>query len=330
MEGAIMKENTTMLDIDWLLSGPPWSAYRTRLDLLKQPLDDLQVQAELQALLAHPQIQAIITELYDWPGPALQRHNDAKHALHKLVFLADVGLTINDPGITEITTKIMEHLSQDDIPQIKLNIPARFGGTGQDQWTWILCDFPSTLYALTKMGVKDERLENAANTLAGLVRENGWPCTAAPEVGKFRGPGRRDDPCPYANLISLKALAQFPALKDGPACHYGAESLLTLWEQRKERRPYIFAMGTGFARLKAPLIFYDLLHVLDVLTQFEWLYSDPRLQDMLNVLQAKADERGHFAPESVWQAWAGWDFGQKRESSPWITLLAQRIFSRVN
>ncbi len=31
-----------------------------------------------------------------------------------------------------------------------------------------------------------------------------------PALGKFRGPGRKDDPCPVANLYALKALSLFP------------------------------------------------------------------------------------------------------------------------
>jgi hypothetical protein len=165
--------------------------------------------------------------------------------------------------------------------------------------------------------------------MAGMIRDNGWPCAAAPEVGKFRGPGRKTDPCPYANLVALKALAQSPEWRDGDACHIGAETLLALWEQRKESRPYLFAMGTRFARLKAPLIWYDILHVLDVLTQFPWLRGNARLQEMLAILANKADEQGRYAAESVWMAWKEWDFGQRREPSRWITFLVQRLLDRM-
>ena len=48
-------------------------------------------------------------------------------------------------------------------------------------------------------------------------------------------------------------------------------------------------MGTHFARLKAPLIWYDILHVLDVLTQFPWAWEDARLQEMVALVAEKAD-----------------------------------------
>ena len=314
--------------VEWLLDGPPWVQYRTRLDLLGESEDEPEVVTARQAMVAAPQVQGLLAELAQWPGPVLKSHKDAKHLLHKLVFVADLGLQASDPGLAPLVERILSHRAAEGPFCILVNIPTRFGGTGEDQWTWMLCDAPSLLYALVKLGLsEDERVKDGIHYMVGLIRENGWPCAASPELGKFRGPGRKSDPCPYANLLMLKVLSQTPEWRDSPASHAGAEALLTLWEQRKERRPYLFAMGTGFSRLKAPLIWYDVLHVLDVLTQFPWLREDPRLRDMLATVAAKADERGRFTPESVWMAWKGWDFGQKREPSRWLTLLTRRMLA---
>jgi hypothetical protein len=92
----------------------------------------------------------------------------------------------------------------------------------------------------------------------------------------------------------------------------------------------MFFMGTDFCKLKAPLVWYDILHALDVLTQFPWLRSDSRLQAMVDVVKAKADQQGRFVPESVWTTWRGWEFCQKREPSQWLTLLAQRVLKRMS
>lgn len=127
----------------------------------------------------------------------------------------------------------------------------------------------------------------------------------------------------------LKALAQSPEWRDSPACRVGAETLLALWSERKRRKPYLFGMGTDFTRLKAPLIWYDILHILDVLSQFPWLRQDPRLREMAGIVTAKADDQVQFTPASVWMAWKGWDFGQKREPSRWLTLIANRVLLRL-
>jgi hypothetical protein len=213
--------------------------------------------------------------------------------------------------------------------QVVANIAPRYGGTGQDQLAWMLCDAPLLLDVLARWGLRAEAaVQLAAGHLEGLVRANGWPCAVAPAL-KFRGPGRKSDPCPYATLVALRALAEFPEFRDGQAARWGAEALLGLWAARQERRPYLFAMGTHFDRLKAPLIWYDLLHVTDVLTRFPWLRGDPRLREMLGRLAERQDEQGRFTPESAWEAWKDWKFGQKKAPSPWITFLAGRILRRA-
>ncbi|MFH1524471.1 MAG: hypothetical protein ABIF04_05865 [Chloroflexota bacterium] len=316
--------------VSWLLEGPPWVQYRTRMDLLDEDEDSPQILAARVAMLRHPQIQALLAEVATWPGPAIKRHNDTSLLLHKLTFLAELGIKSTDSVIQPTLERILDRRSQEGMFQVVTAIPTHFGGSGQDQWLWMLCDMPLIISALAKMELQtDDRVQAAARYLAGLLRGNGWPCAAAPEVGRFRGPGRKDDPCPYATLISLEAMLQFPEWVNSQICRAGAESLLQLWQRRRETKPYLFAMGSGFAKLKAPLIWYDILHVTNVLTQFEWLREDSRLQEMVEIIREKADSEGRFTPESIWVAWKAWDFGQKRLPSPWLTLLAQRIIRRM-
>jgi hypothetical protein len=172
-------------------------------------------------------------------------------------------------------------------------------------------------------------VRRAVDHLVGLVRENGWPCGVSKELGSFRGPGRASDPCPFATLAMLKALSRFDDLRAGPAAHAGAETLLTLWEWSRTWHPYIFYTGTDFRKVKAPLVWYDLLHVLDVLARFPWVAGDPRYADMLATLRAKMTDDGRLTPESVWMPWKAWEFGQKKAPSRWVTLLAWRVLARV-
>jgi hypothetical protein len=210
-----------------------------------------------------------------------------------------------------------------------VNINPRYGGTGEDQFAWMLCDAPLVTYAMVKFGLREmPEIQASRNHLVRLLRENGWPCAVSPEAGNFRGPGRKTDPCPYANLVMLQLLAQFPELHADPVLRTGVETLLSLWEQRRERRPYLFAMGTDFTKLKAPLVWYDILHVTDVLSQIPWAIEDERLQDMIEILENKADPDGKFTAESIWMDWKKWEFGQKKEASRWITFLVQRILKR--
>jgi hypothetical protein len=317
--------------IDWLLEGEPWIVYRTRRDLLGQPEKDPQVRSARKSMLVDQRIQGLVRELSGWPGKVIASHKSAGQPFHKLTFLADLGLNADDPGVDTIVERIMKHRSAEGPFQLPMNIPTYHGGTGRDQWVWAVCDAPLILYALVKFGLKNEPgVQAAFEYLVGLLRDNGWPCTVSKELGKFRGPGRKEDPCPFANLAMLKALSEVEELRDSPACHVGAEALLTLWSESSTQHPYMFYMGTDFRKLKVPFVWYDLMHVLDVLSRFPWLKKDKRLLNLLGILKSKADRQGGFTLESVWTAWKDWEFGQKSEPSRWLTLLAWRSLQRVD
>ena len=317
--------------IDWLLQGDSWIEYRTRVDLLGQAEADPQVISARKAMLTDAKIQSLLTELMDWPGTVLNSHKSASQPFHKLAFIADLGLRVSDPPIKKVVNKVMEHQSKQGPFQLTMNIPSHFGGSGKDEWAWALCDAPIVVAALTQMGLsEDKRVQTAIQHLDELIRDNGWPCAVSPELGKFRGPGRKDDPCPYATLVMLKVLAHVPELRESKSAKIGVETLLSLWDESKERHPYMFFMGTDFRKLKAPLFWYDILHVLDVLSHFKWARKDKRFRSMLNLVESKADKDGRFIPESIWTAWKDWDFGQKKIPSKGLTLFVQRILKRTN
>jgi hypothetical protein len=317
--------------VEWLLQGDPWIQYRTRLDLLDRSETDPQVSAARKAMLADAKISALLDELMGWPGAVLNSHKSASQPFHKLQFIADLGLNTHDGQVVEIVAKVMKHQSKQGPFQLPMNIPAHFGGSGRDEWAWALCDAPVIVAALIQMGMgNDSRVQMAVEYLTSLVRQNGWPCAVSPELGTFRGPGRKEDPCPYATLAMLKVLAHVPELRESDSARIGVETLLSLWQESKTRHPYMFFMGTDFRKLKAPLFWYDILHVLDVLSHFGWVIKDGRFMQMLEFVEGKADRDGRYTPESVWTAWKGWDFNQKKVPSQGLTFFVQRILKRVS
>jgi hypothetical protein len=316
--------------IEWLLEGEPWVEYRTRVDLLCQSESNLKVAHTRKEMINHPKVQSLLEELKDWPGTVISSHKSAGQPFHKLSFVADLGLRKGDPYIDEIVGKVFEHKSAEGPFQLPTNIPKHFGGSGSDEWAWALCDAPIVVYSLARFGFgKEEQVQRAVKYMVGLIRDNGWPCAVSKELGKFRGPGRKGDPCPYTTLVMLKMLLQFEEWAESKEVHVGAESLLDLWSKSRELHPYMFYMGTDFRKLKAPFVWYDILHVLDTLSQFSWLKGDPRLQEMEWTVKSKANDKGRYTPESEWKAWKGWDFGQKKEPSRWLTVLALRVLKRI-
>ncbi len=317
--------------IQFLLQSNPWTAYRTRLDLLVEAPDKPEVQAARRQMIVHPKVAALVEELNIWPGKVLNSHKSAGQLYHKLAFLADLGLQYDDPGMAPILDKVMAHASEEGPFQLPMSIPVHFGGTGEDQYAWALCDAPTLVYSLAKMGLKaDEKVVCAKNHLFSLGRPNGYPCAVSKELGKFRGPGKKDDPCPYATLIMLKLLSLYEEDCTSGFARQSVDSLLNLWEHSTALHPYQFCMGTDFRKIKAPLIWYDILHVTDTLSNFPYAVQDGRFHDMLHCMLQKAGPEGFFTPESIWKAWDDWDFGQKKQPSAWLTFLVYRIAARAN
>jgi hypothetical protein len=317
--------------MDWLLAAPePWTRTRTLLDLLDRPADDPAVCVARAAMLAHPQVQALVAASATWGEAPFKRHNDASYPIYALSTLADFGVQADDPGMAAIIERVMAHQSAEGAFQTKVNIPRAFGGSGEDAWTWMLCDAPTLLYALLALGLSDDgRVQRAVEHLAGTIDENGWRCVVAPELGKFRGPGRKADPCPIVNVYALKALSLLPDQRHSPATRTGAEMLLGHWQRQKERKIYLFGIGTDFRKLKYPFVWYNILHVVEVLSRFPWVRDDPRFVQMVETITAQADADGRYTAGSMYRAWKGWDFANKKQPSPWLTFLVLRILKRI-
>lgn len=318
-------------NLAWLLSeDQPWVRYRTLIDLLgKKEKDPAVIDAQMK-MNDHPMVRNIVTELKNWPGKAIKSHRDAGHLVHQLAFIAELGLTVQNKDVKSVADKILKSRTGEGPFGILMNIPTHFGGTGKDCISWMLCDAPTVVYALSLMGLKDHpAVRRATEYLISLVHENGWHCTASPDLGKFRGPGKKEDPCPYATLIMLKMLSADPARMKSQEAAIGVETLLNLYQDRKKRKPYLFGIGTDFFKLKAPEIWYDVVHFTDVLSRFPSARKDPRMSKIVKALMDKPVTDGGYIPESVWQAWKDRDFGQKKTPSKWLTFLMLRVIKRM-
>jgi hypothetical protein len=281
-------------------------------------------------MLAHPAVKGLVAQAAAWGKHPLKRHNDAGHPLFALTTLADFGLRAEDPGLEAGIDAVLAHQSPEGAFQTVVNIPTRFGGSGEDEWSWMVCDAPTLLYVLLALGLGgDERVQQAVAHLTSLVDDNGWRCRVDPKLAKFRGPGRKDDPCPIANVYALKALAHVPGRVDSPASQAGAEMILNHWACQAERKIYLFGIGTDFRKLKYPFVWYDILHVVDVLSRLPFVHDDPRFREMVDTLIAQADEQGRYTAASMYRAWKGWSFADKKNPSPWLTFLVARIAERL-
>ena len=301
-------------------SEEPWVKY----NLLE--LQGKDNSKEFEALQNDKRIQAIIDDCIRWPDPPIKRHNDAHHPIHKIELLADFGLDTRDQWIKAICNLIMDNRSEDGYFTSKIEIPERWGG--KDTWTieWMQCDSPVLLYSLQKFGVENEYTNETARMLVWGAENNGWRCRSS--LAKFRGPGKKADYCPYGNLVALKALS-LSKYKNTDAVQNGIDSHILHWENREGKKIYMFGIGTTFKRLKYPNIWFDILHVVDVLSRYPQAREYDEFWEMWAIIKEKQQPEGGFVPKSVWKAWSEWSFGQKKEPSPWMTMRIAQIASRL-
>jgi hypothetical protein len=325
-----------------LLEGESWVAYtllkglaESRSSAGRSAADGpgaaaAELEAARRASVSSALVRGLVKELGSWPGEPIASHKSANQAFHRLALAAELGLRRGDPGAEALAAEVMRRRSPEGPFALPMKIGEAYGGSGQEELGWALCDAPVILRALARMGWAEEpSLVGAVAYLVGLRLERGWPCAVSATLGGFRGPGKKADPCPYATLAMLELLLELPAYRGGPEIRAAASCLLGLWEHSRDEHPYIFYMGSDFRKLKAPLVWYDLLHVLEALSKVEGLEGDRRLGEMLELLASKAGPDLLFTPESVYQAWKGYDFGQKKSPSAYLSAIALGVLART-
>ncbi len=316
-----MKKPLPASTLEWLLSeGSPAVRFNARI-LMGQKDPD---RGEL---LSDPLVKEAIGLLKAWDDEVLEQHNKPSLLMHRLALLADLGLRATDPGIAPIFKKVLKRADEEGRPESIISIPKVFGGSNAPLKAWIICDFPLILYSLSAMGVADEAVSRGMKSLETMASENGYRCLSSME--KFHGPGRRDDFCPIACLYALRALASSTGESARSSALKAANALLGHWEERGAKKHYLFGIGTDFMKLKYPLVWYNLLHVLDAISRIPALARDPRAGEMCDALMAKADPGLRFKAESVYLIYKGRDFADKKAYSPSITLCALGILHRM-
>ncbi len=314
--------------VDLLTSSEPWLQYALRLNLLHEPNKNL--VSLRSGLLTDPKIMGLLSDVNDYHAMIVSGHKNPDLPIHKLLFLLDLGLDTHVPEIKHAIDAILEHKDLNGVYQSAVNLPAHFGGSNENTFGWALCDAPLLLNALIEAKVDYVKLiKPGVDYLVSLNRNNGFPCAVSTELGKWRGPGKKDDGCPYATLSMLKLLLATPDYSATNLPYNLAINLLELWETSLASHPYMFFMGTDFRKLKAPMIWYDVVSVCDALSEVKGIKEDMRFKEMIAIIRDKQDSDGMFTPESVYLKCKEWDFGQKNTPSPYLTYLIIRIMDRI-
>ncbi len=305
-----------------------WLKYAIRLNLGHESKDNLVTIRE--KALADRRIKRDLSDIANFHKILVTNHKNPGLPIQKLLFLLDLGFDMEVPEIKAAIDEILKHRDGNGIYQSMTNVPKHFGGMGEDVFSWCLCDAPLLLLALLKAGMDyHEYIKPGVDYLVSLCRDNGFPCAVSPELGKFRGPGKKEDCCPYATLIMADLLSYIPEYRDSQVAVSSVKVLLDIWENSLYQHPYMFYMGTDFRKMKAPSCWYDIVSVAGVLSKYEFARDDSRFLEMIKHIKGKQDKEGFFTPESVYLKLKDWDFGQKKVPSPYLTYICYKIFERL-
>jgi hypothetical protein len=301
---------------EWLLEAPePYIRYQAQL--LLEP-----GKADHSLLDRDPFIQAGLKAASGWKDEILQRHDKPDLFIHKLAMLADLGVTKETKGASRIVEGLLGRIAEDGSLRIKISVPVAFGGSGLANEDWLICDFPVILYALLRMAPGDARLEPAVDKLLSLGDGEYYPCCGS--IAKFKGPGPRNGMCPYANLLVARALAAHDSGKLSSQAMKAAQAVLRLWSERKEKKPFMFGMGTDFKKIKFPMVWFNLLHVVSGLREIGGIAQDERFTELASLLAGKFDPDGKLGAESVYLCYKDQEWGSKKGPSRLLTILAHK------
>jgi len=312
----------------WLLESNPWTKYRTLIDLIELPENSEQVIQAKQALVKNEKIRPLISETCEWFPESYTRHNDPKISHYKLRMLADFGLTVADEGMYEIAIKAAGHVD-DGLFAFKQVLPEKGQGFSKpgpldDEWHALPCGSPLISYALLASGYKTPAVIQSVDIIKEKWRSaQGWFCHFFFVESMFK---KLQIGCPMAGLMALELFSLVPGLKESVWAKNAYEPIRFHRDHGKSL--YYFGRSKKFWTFKYPYVWYNALYLADVLTRFEFLKEEALVKELIVWIEKSQDEQGKFRPTSMFMDYKAWDFANKKEPSPWITLLCCRILKR--
>jgi len=123
--------------------------------------------ALLQSALMDAKIQRALEQVAAFHSTRISSHKDPTLPIQQLLFLLDLGFDTSIPQIQSAIDQILAHKDDNGVYYSMINVPKQFGGTGEDGFSWCLCDAPNLMIALIIAGVSYEEhiKRRALNTL---------------------------------------------------------------------------------------------------------------------------------------------------------------------
>ena len=302
--------------IRWLLQGPAWLKYAVEMQLLDGKPDP-------KPALEDSPILKLIERLKDdqvgIPGLKAGRVSSevTGNAYWDLFFLADIGFSIEDLGLSREVEEIL-NLQRPDGTFVteRMMSPDYF------------CVSAILLSSFAWMGYRDDpRVKRYLKVVMDSEQAgSGWHCGG----GHGMGYTSNTQSCPMDNMNVLMFLSNYQEYREDSRVNGAIDLLVNHWEKRQERLILDgFGIGRRFNALQYPAVLYGILRVLDVLSLYPYARVSQGFQDMLDFVHHKSSDGKYFA-ESTVKSYSDFDFAQDKEPSRWITFLVKRVEKRVS
>jgi hypothetical protein len=314
--------------VPWLLgSDEPFALWATLTGVLGRSADDPEVRDAHAAVLAHPDVRSLISELPTTLGEDADGHHSPLFLPNRLNLLADMGVTSgDDERIDSVLEALLERRDRSGrFRAPNATRPKPDAGS-------LLCDSNAITEVLLRFGLgEDVRVKRAVARLISdsdaTPQGSGWCCV--PEKRPlFRVGAPQSDVCPQITLEGLRVLARLPGSTRPADMLAIARTPLEVWRRRADERPYEFGHGYQFKTVKWPSFWYDVLAVVSALGRFPTLWSGPdaRPEDIRSMAELAAclvaynlDPDGRVVPHRVHRGYERFSFGRKTEPSAFAT-----------
>ncbi len=321
--------------IPWLLEpDPPGVRYLALRDLLDLPAGDPELQAACQAAHRQGPVAAILAEMDAagcWAEPGSGYLPKYRSTVWSIISLAQLGASISeDERLARACAYLLDH---------SLAHGGQFTMTGAPSGT-LDCLQGNLCWALGELGCADPRLELAYEWMARTVTGDGIASSEdrrapvryyAGKCGPVFACGANNRlPCAWGAVKVMLALARLPLARRTPlvqaAIEQGVQFLFSV-------DPATAAYPTGYSNKPSQNwwkfgfpVFYvtDALQIAEALARLGY-GKDPRLQNLLALIQAKQDAHGRWALEYDYAGKTWVDFGPKKQANKWVTLRALRV-----
>lgn len=324
--------------LPWLLEpDEPGVRYLALRDLVGLRPDDPElITAREQAHRSGP-IATILSAMNPdgyWvePGPG---YNPKYHStVWALIALAQLGASANlDERITAGIEHLLEHALTEN---------GQFGASGTPSST-ADCIQGNLITALLDLGVSMDRLEKALDWMARTVTGDGISPMGEKDAplryyaGKC-GPGfacgaNNKQPCAWGAVKVLLAFSRIPlqarttrmeaAIQQGVDFLFRVDPATAAYPTAYGSKPNQSWWKFGFP------VFYitDLLQLVEALVRLGF-GSDPRLENVLNIIIEKQDPQGRWPLEYDYAGKTWVDYGVKKQPNKWVSWRARNVLQR--